>query len=223
MKINSINDRISYIKSSEDPLSSDVIFIKGDSNTWIFDVGQSDEAFEEIKAKRGHKNIILSHFHADHIGNIGRLMDAAGDNITIYVSKQTQKYTQKHTQRYPSSEVLVEGEILLSDGVDIRIVPMPSSHAKGCLALDVDGDYAFLGDSIYPMGKDGKRVYNVQKLKEQMAVVDGLQAGQLYLSHEDRPIIAKRAIAKFLESVFERRNSQDVFIELKDKKGYRRI
>ena len=219
----SINDQISYLKSQEEPLSADVICIKGDENTWIFDVGQSDEAYEKVRAIEGHKNIVLSHFHGDHIGNIGRLMETVGDDVTLFVSKQTQKYTQKHTQMYASSEVLVEGELLLKDGVDIRIIPMPSSHSKGCLVLEVEGEYAFLGDSAYPMHKDGKRVYNVQKLKEQMAVVNELQASKLYLSHEDRPVISKNAIAKFLESVYEKRDSQDVFIELKDKKAHKSI
>lgn len=218
MEWNRINDRISYLKSQTEPLSADVIRINGDENVWIFDVGNSNEAFEKIKAIEGHKNIVLSHFHADHVGNVGRLMEAAGDEITLFVSRQTQKYTQKYTQTREGAEILVESEMLLNDGIDIRIVPMPSSHSKGCLVLEVDGEYAFLGDSAYPMQKDEKRVYNVQKLKEQMNVVNGLQASKLYLSHEERPVIAQKAIAKFLESVYEKRNSQDVYIELKEKR-----
>lgn len=217
MEWTSINDRISYLKSQVNPLSADVICVKGDESTWIFDVGQSDEAYEKIKAIEGHKNIVLSHFHADHIGNVGRLMGLSGNDITLFVSKQIQKYTRKFTLGYKNSEILVESETLLNDGVGIRIVPMPSSHSKGCLVLEVAGEYAFLGDSAYPMQRDGKRVYNVQKLKEQMAVVNELHAKQLYLSHEERPIISRNAIAKFLESIYEKRDSQDVYIEVKDK------
>ena len=34
-----INDRISYIKASTEPLSSDVILIEGDEYAYFFDVG----------------------------------------------------------------------------------------------------------------------------------------------------------------------------------------
>ena len=43
-----INDYIKYIVSSEEPLSSNVFFINGKSNTYIYDVGRNEEAYKEL-------------------------------------------------------------------------------------------------------------------------------------------------------------------------------
>ena len=37
-----INDRISYIKATEKPLSADVGIVEGDEFIWIFDVGADE-------------------------------------------------------------------------------------------------------------------------------------------------------------------------------------
>jgi len=195
---NSIDEKISYINWSEEPLSSDVIIVKGNESTWIFDVGQTDEAYEEIMSIKGHKNIVLSHFHVDHIGNIKRLTEADGDNISLYVSKQTYKYTNKG--------IVVDKPLELCDGVKIRIIPIPSSHSKGCLALEINDEYAFLGDAIYPTYRDDKREYNSQLLKEQIELLESLSAGQFYLSHDCKPFVGKKVIVLFLKSIYEKRN-----------------
>jgi len=195
---NSIDEKISYINWSEDPLSSDVIIIKGDESTWIFDVGQADDAYEEIIGIKGHKNIVLSHFHVDHIGNIKRLIEADGENISLYVSKQTYKYTNKGN--------VVDKPLELNDGVKIRIIPIPSSHSKGCLALEINDEYAFLGDAIYPTYRDDKREYNSQLLKAQIEVLESLRANQFYLSHDSKPFVGKKVIVLFLKSIYDKRN-----------------
>lgn len=195
---NSIDEKISYINWSEDPISSDVIIVKGNENTWIFDVGQTEDSLNEIKNIKGHKNIVLSHFHVDHIGNIKRLIEEEGDNITLYVSKQTHKYTNEG--------VIVEDVIEMDDGVKIRITPIPSSHSKGCLAMEVNDKYAFLGDAIYPTYRDDKREYNSQLLKAQIEVLESLRANQFYLSHDSKPFVGKKVIVLFLKSIYDKRN-----------------
>lgn len=207
-----LNDKISYMTATNNPLSSDVIFIKGDENTWIYDVGHSDEALDAINEVKGHKNIVLSHFHADHIGNIKRLDLENRDDITLYVSKQTYKYT--------SFGEIVEDEISICDGVQLKIIPLPSSHSKGCLALEVDREYVFLGDAIYPTYREDRREYNSQKLKEQLDVLEGILATNFYLSHSsNKHILSKKVILMFIKSIYAKRNSHEnlIVIEGMDK------
>lgn len=199
--LNKINDKISYVHWSEGPLSSDVIIIKGINSTFIYDVGMSDEAYDEINKIEGHKNIVLSHFHADHIGNMKRLMDNVREDITLYVSKQTFKYT--------NAGIIVDNELELDDDVRIKIIPIPSSHSKGCLALEVNDEWLFLGDSIYPKYKDGKRGYNIQLLKAQIDILNRLSADKFYLSHDNKVFEEKRVIVTFLESIYAKRNPKD--------------
>ena len=90
MSLIKLNEFISYLPATEKPLSCDVVFIKTDKATWIFDVGLNKEAVSEIKKIEGTKNIVISHFHPDHILN---LVNVSADNI--YVSKNTKKYTIK--------------------------------------------------------------------------------------------------------------------------------
>ena len=49
-KIVKLTDRIQYLQMSNDPLSADVIAVRGDRAWWIFDVGACDEAAQFINA-----------------------------------------------------------------------------------------------------------------------------------------------------------------------------
>ena len=70
MKKIMINDKISYIKASENPLSADVGIINVCGATWLYDVGNNEDIPKSLGAEY---NIVLSHFHADHIGNIDKI------------------------------------------------------------------------------------------------------------------------------------------------------
>ena len=65
-----INDKISYIKASENPLSADVGIINVCGATWLYDVGSNEDI---TKLLCGEYNVVLSHFHTDHIGNIDKI------------------------------------------------------------------------------------------------------------------------------------------------------
>ena len=58
--MNKINDYIKYIESTDEPLSSNVFFIEGKENTYIFDVGRNDEAYNEIQ--NINKNKVVHYF-----------------------------------------------------------------------------------------------------------------------------------------------------------------
>ena len=67
-----INDYIEYIEPSQVPLSAAVYLIKGEQNTYVYDVGRAVES-AEILSGIDKKVIILSHYHGDHAENIDML------------------------------------------------------------------------------------------------------------------------------------------------------
>ena len=211
-----ISDTIEYIKGDENPLSSDVIFIKGDSATWVFDVGNNDESFEAIKTAALEKplNIIISHFHPDHMGNLSRVKVL--DNVNFYVSKNTYNYSKIGN--------IVDEEMNVTDGVRLKIFKMPSSHAKGCLCVEINDEITLLGDAIYPgyntrsteigkkeYSKEFKK-YNVQFLKEQIDLLNNLKSDKVFMAHEKRPETKKLIIIKFLESIYHKREAGEPYI-----------
>ena len=90
-----INDKIFYIKASEEPLSADVIFVEGQEYLYVFDVGNNEEVAEYINAIPKKKRVILSHFHPDHMGNIGRVKFD-----TVFFGVTTEKYFQNYILNY---------------------------------------------------------------------------------------------------------------------------
>ena len=84
MKEIRINDKISYIECSEDPLSADVGIIREPDGIWLYDVGNDVRNLEGLDGKY---NVVLSHFHLDHVGSLEKL------NVqTLFLSKETQKH-----------------------------------------------------------------------------------------------------------------------------------
>lgn len=196
MRISKITDKIAYLPASETPLSADVGIIRCDDGLWIFDVGSSDEAAAAVNALEVSKNIVLSHFHPDHTGNIERVTYDA-----IYAGAFTSRRLGVGTE--------VTGHLYLNNG--IHLFPIPSSHAKGCVGLEY-GDYAFLGDATYSTTKSGQIVYNAGVLKETIAALKALLANWLLLSHGEPFVRAKSDVVVQLEEIYALRDRQNPYI-----------
>lgn len=219
-RIVKLTDRIQYLQMSYDPLSADVIAVRGDSAWWIFDVGACDEAVQFINdlprvlvdaAAPLKKNIVISHFHRDHLLNVVRHCDGdvSLDFDALYVGSHASKVVGEMSDR---EKVAVVSPLLFDDGVKIQILPIPNSHAKGSLALIVD-DYVFLGDATYPMvGHGTPDVYNVQILGEQITLLKSLAATRFCLSHKRGLVRDKDSVIQFLESVYARRQKNENYI-----------
>jgi len=191
----SITDNISYLKATENPLSADVVFVKQSDCTWIFDVGSSDKAFEEIQRITGQKNIVISHFHQDHTANLSRL---SYDKL----------FVGGYSAKFVNATVLIEETDF---GERISIMPIPSSHSKGCLVLRC-GDYAFVGDAIYLTEKKGRPCYNAQKLKEEIDFLKKLDVKYIGVSHARVFVRPKQGIIRMLETIYSKRNGNDPWI-----------
>lgn len=225
-KIVKLTDRIQYLQVSYEPLSADVVAVRGDSAWWIFDVGACDMAVDFINelprvfaACKGDgnaavplkKNIVISHFHRDHLLNVVRHCngEVSLDFDTLYVGSHASKVVGEVAGR---EKITVSSPLLFDDGVQIQILPMPNSHAKGSLALIVD-DYVFLGDATYPMvGHGSPDVYNVQILEQQIKFLKSLTATRFCLSHKRGLVRDKTSVIQFLESVYARRQKNENYI-----------
>lgn len=200
MPLIQITSEISYLPSVENPISSDVVLIKTSDATWIFDVGASAEAVEIINNIEGKKNIVISHFHPDHILN---LLKVKCDNL--YVTKYTKKYTRAGT--------VVDSDLDFPDG--IKIYQIPSSHSKGCLALEYK-DYVFLGDATYCKFRFKAREYNVQLLEQMVNCMEKIEAPNFCLSHDKTFVQKKESVIRIYKKILARRKSGNPVINVND-------
>ena len=202
MPLINLTPEISYLPSVESPISSDVVFIKpqGSDTTWIFDTGTCGEAAELINAVESKKNIVISHFHPDHILN---LLKVKYDKL--YVTKYTKKYTRVGE--------IVDGELLFSDG--IKISQIPSSHSKGALILEYK-DYAFLGDATYCHFRLTAREYNVQLLEQMIKKMEEITAPNFCLSHDKGFVQPKESVLRIYRKILARRKNGSPTINVND-------
>lgn len=186
-----LNEQISYIKASKNPLSSDVVFIKRKDCIWVYDVGACKETAHEIEQIFKKKKVVLSHFHPDHVWNL-----ICTTRSELYVSETTRKYVKQGT--------IVEDEIVEpANGKypELRVFNFPSCHAKGCLALQC-GEYVFLGDATYSQEKGSKHIYNEQILKQMIDCIEQLDCEFIGLSHSRGFIHKKEDVLILLKSIY---------------------
>ncbi|MBR2639251.1 MAG: hypothetical protein IKL18_02255 [Oscillospiraceae bacterium] len=193
-----ITDRISYIEATEKPLSADVGIVEGDEFIWLFDIGADESVPISLNKIQKPKNAVISHFYPDHMGNLEHV------NLNeIYLGANTFKYANRGT--------IVAEDIFFDDGVKIHVFPLPSSHAKGSVGMEI-GDYAFLGDATYATMKQGRVCYNASVLKEEIAVLKKLSAKFFLISHDEKFIRPKEEILAELEVIYKKRNPKESFI-----------
>ncbi len=198
MKTNRISDNICYIEASNESLSADIGIIKTKNGTWLYDVGNDPNS---ILTLADNYNVVLSHFHTDHVGNLDKL------NIeNLYASQ----YTFSHTQK----GFVVDTDIYIDD---LHIFPLPSSHAKGCVGLEIDEEYAFIGDAIYSKANAEYYIYNSQLLKDEIEVLKKLKAKYLLVSHLKGMVMDKDAVIRDLEDIYSLRDrlSPEIYVKKK--------
>ena len=188
-----INERISYIEATEEPLSADIGIIRCGDTEWLYDVGNDVRSLDGLD---GQYNVVLSHFHQDHTGSLDKIR--VGE---LYVSGATFRHTGWGT--------VVNGELTIGD---LRIFQIPSSHTKGCLGLEIGNEYAFVGDALYCKAKDGHYAYNAQLLKDEIEVLKELKASKLLVSHFKGLVRPKDEVIAELEQIYSKRekNNPDI-------------
>lgn len=195
MDLEHLTDNIYYIRHTESPFSADSFVIKDRNKDYIFDVGANPYFVPILNRLSVQKDIILSHFHEDHIKNLSLVL-----YDTLYLSKETYKYVHSGT--------IIEEDKVLSDS--IKIGPIPSSHTKNSLYL-LYKNYLFVGDALDP----GKGQYNVQKTKELIDKLTSLDFKYVLISHEEKIIHSKEEILFDLKNIYEKREKNSPFIPVR--------
>ena len=191
-----INEKVSYIECSEDPLSADIGIIRDGDAVWLYDVGSDERAISELT---GNYNVVLSHFHQDHTGNLGKLSIKEA-----FVSDETRRHVQMGT--------VADRDVYIGN---LHIFPLPSSHCKGCLGLEVDETYAFVGDALYSKFRDGYYIFNAQLVKEEIAVLKKLKAPYLLVSHFKGMVRRRNEVIAELEELYHYRDKNSSEIKVK--------
>ena len=181
-----INEKISYIECSDDPLSADIGIIRDGDAVWLYDVGGDERAITELT---GNYNVVLSHFHQNHTGNMGKLSIKEA-----FVSDETKRHVQMGT--------VADKDIYIGN---LHIFPLPSSHCEGCLGLEVDETYAFVGDALYSKFRDGYFIFNTQLVKDEIAVLKRLKAPYLLVSHFKGMVRRRDEVIAELEELYSLR------------------
>lgn len=220
-KVETITDALSYIPASEEPLSADVGIFYTENRIWLFDVGNGEKTIEAIegsfaKLQNGQPvdartlqhnriplSIVISHFHPDHMGNIGNFAGA-----DIYVGANTAKYLDDVV--CSKNHIITVTEDVFID--DVHVFPLPSSHAKGSLGLEIAGKYAWLGDGAYTCMKGGKKCYNAGILKEEIEVLERLHAEYVLLSHQKQIVRPKDTVVGWLKSIYKSRIDNEPYV-----------
>lgn len=163
-----------YIPSTPEPLSADVYVIEGDRSSYIFDVGNNQEAADLLSTLPGKKTIILSHPHNDHIGNIGKL-----DCTDLYVGDATYEKIQQGT--------VVSEPVRICDGVEIKIMPCPSPHTGGSLIVTVNNEYTLLADLYFT-----RPPFDRKLAREMLAVLRELDTKHFVVSHQEETCVFEK-------------------------------
>ena len=200
-----ITDKISYITPTMQPLSANVSVIEGKNYLWVYDVGSNNvipDMLSKISQEKGKDiKVVLSHFHPDHITNLQYIKW-----FKLYQGKNTYKYTH-------IGEVVEEEMCIDKSEANLSIFPMPSSHAKGSLALMADETYCLIGDALYPAHKGNKTVYNAGMVKQQIDLLNKIPASNILLSHREPFVQKKQAVIAWLSEIYFKREKNQSWID----------
>lgn len=191
-----LSGQVAYLAATRTPLSADVGLVRTEAMLWLYDVGSTPDAAAAINGLPGKKCVVVSHFHPDHMGNLDRVEHGPW-------------YGGAFTCKKGRGGIVVEQDLKTPDGV--HLFPLPSVHAKGCVGMEY-GNYAFLGDALYPAVKAGQAVYNVSLLAQQLRVLKGLQAEWFLVSHSSPFARKGRQVIARLEELYARRRPGETYL-----------
>ena len=190
-----INEYISYLKSSETPLSARVYVIKGKEFNYIFDVGANKESRELIDKIKNRK-IIISHFHTDHM-----------ENLKIFYNDINNLYIGDYTYKILGYGNVIKELYEINDGINLKIIPIPNSHAKGSLGLIINDKYLLIGDAL-----DGNRYgLNVTLLNDLIKTLKKYEFQYILIGHEAE-ILNKKDVIDLLEYYYSKREKNKPYI-----------
>lgn len=180
-----INDYLQYIEPSQVPLSAAVYIIKGEQNTYIYDVGRAEENPEILEGFK-NKVVVLSHYHGDHCENIDRV-----NYKQLYVGDLCADALGKGH--------VVKDMLNLHDGVELCIRACPSVHVGGSLILSVNKEYCLLGDVHLH-----RATFDSETAWQMLAVLKRMKCKYFLVSHGEVLCIPKEELIAQLEEEYSK-------------------
>lgn len=197
-----IDSGLGYYPASSDPLCADIFVYEGSDHLWLFDVGYGEAALERVLALGGPFQAVISHFHQDHMGNLQQLEP---DGLWLG------QYTLRHAGRHSGSARVVSGAVEPEPG--LKLFPIPSSHAKGCVGMQAGG-YALLGDAAYSTSIKGRVAFNATLLYDTICTLESLSASKFILSHGEPVVREREDVLGELREAYSRRVQGEPYIFL---------
>ena len=215
MKLVTYSDRISYITPDESLICSSIGIVRGDNYSILIDIGASKPQLGILKdglanglIKNNIQDVVITHFHPDHTSNLSEL-----ENIKTICSK--------NTSRYIKADLIIDKQTDLDlKNTSVKIIPLPSVHAKGSLAIYVEEDKAmFIGDALCMKEKDYKPFTNKDITLNMINTLRSYPIQKYFLGHEDGTISTSQ-INAYLDQIYlecKQSKSTDVFLSDKIK------
>jgi glyoxylase-like metal-dependent hydrolase (beta-lactamase superfamily II) len=190
-----ITPHLYLIPSSGAEICSNIYIIAGKNYSFFVDVSNKPIILQEALALLNTlhlpplKGVILTHFHEDHVANVSLL----NSDIQIYETKNTSRYIKR------LDSIVYEETLLDLGGCLIRLILVPSLHAKGCLDVLVDG-VLLVGDSLGSHeSKEGEIYFDpsiAYEMEKKVMSVDFTEAyfghGENHLNKEQVGMILQR-------------------------------
>lgn len=190
-----VNEYIFFLESTDNPLSARVYVISGNEYKYIFDVG-SNKASRELIDNIKNRRIIISHFHTDHM-----------ENLKTFYNDKNNLYIGDYTYKILGYGNVITAPIEINDGINLKIIPIPNSHAKGSLGVIVNNEYLLIGDAL-----DGNRYgFNVTLLNSLIKQLKELEYKYILIGHNS-DILMKEEVIKTLEYYYSKREKNKPYI-----------
>jgi glyoxylase-like metal-dependent hydrolase (beta-lactamase superfamily II) len=169
-----------------------IVLLFGEKASLFVDVSNDAEQLQEALAYLTKESlpplryVALTHFHDDHIGNL------------IYLPETPELLVSKNTSRYLArpSTVLSQDQDLDLGGYTVRLILVPSLHAKGCLDVLAE-NILFTGDSLYYRQSGSSYYYNAQIAYEMLKKHQAIPFTQAIGAH-DSPVHTKEEVLAYL-------------------------
>lgn len=202
MKYIELTPSIGYIEEDQRFICSRIGIVRGSKGTLFIDTGSSRQQLlllDEMRTKGLLPNpsyLAITHFHEDHVANFP------------YFSGAKVFGTKADTRRLRVDALVSEPTLLDLGDTKVRIVPLPNTHAKGSLLIDVnDGEAIFIGDALGPATDiDRNAYYDRSAVYEEYRVLKDLH-GKLYIGGHNGESIGEMdqpSINKFFLDLIER-------------------
>lgn len=171
-------------------------------NVWklegtLFDAGTGD-AWKRISELETVENVVLTHTHPDHVGNLGKLVEEYSP--TVYAFEPA---------NVPVEAVgLEEGDTVKLSGLEFQVYHTPGHKDDSICLYSGEKKILFTGDLIFPEGGFGRTDLaegDREKLVESIRKIVDLDVSSFYPGHG--PAVTENAdswIKKSLEEAEKR-------------------